>query len=187
MCDYSLEAYQSRPAVTGERYVLDQFPSGSKGFTTRPGCTTAICMAADARLRLEGISYALQEAHGIGAVEEVTVRGRRKEVKVLAKIDTGATRTSLDTDLAARLGLGPVIRTVRIRAASAAEPETRPVVRAELVLAGVRFRVAVAVADRKDMRYRMIVGVDVLRRSPFLIDPRDLRRRGTRARREGSR
>ncbi|OGS64817.1 MAG: hypothetical protein A3K59_00635 [Euryarchaeota archaeon RBG_19FT_COMBO_69_17] len=120
-------------------------------------------------------------------VERVLVAGPAGRVSVLAKIDTGATRTSLDTDLAARLGLGPVIRTVRIRAASAAEPETRPVVRAELVLAGVRFRVAVAVADRKDMRYRMIVGVDVLRRSPFLIDPRDLRRRGTRARREGSR
>lgn len=120
-------------------------------------------------------------------VERVLVVGPAGRVSVLAKIDTGATRTSLDRDLAERLGLGPVIRTVRIRAASAAEPETRPVVRAELVLAGVRFRVAVAVADRKDMRYRMIVGVDVLGRSPFLVDPRDLKRRGARARRAGSR
>ena len=73
MCDYSLEAYRSQPATTGERYVLDRFPSGSKGFTTEPGCMTAVCMMADTKLRLEGIAPEVQIALGIHDTEEVTM------------------------------------------------------------------------------------------------------------------
>lgn len=108
----------------------------------------------------------------IGVVEEVLVRGPSGGIRVLAKIDTGAARTSLDTDLAKRAGLGPVMDRVRIRAAAAEKPEERDVVSARLVIRGKEFRAAVAVTDRKDMRYRMIVGMDVLRGSGFLIDPR---------------
>jgi hypothetical protein len=60
MCDYSLEAYQSRPA-------------GSMGFATGPGCTLAICVPADTQLRLEGISETFQKTHSVGAVEEVVM------------------------------------------------------------------------------------------------------------------
>lgn len=73
MCDYSLEAYRSQPAATGERYVLDRFPSGSKGFTTEPGCMTAVCMTADTKLRLEGLAPEVQIALGVKASEEVTM------------------------------------------------------------------------------------------------------------------
>ena len=73
MCDYSLEAYRSQPAATGERYVLDRFPSGSKGFTTEPGCMTAVCMMADTKLKLEGISLEVQLSLGIDETEEVTM------------------------------------------------------------------------------------------------------------------
>jgi hypothetical protein len=124
MCDYSLEAYRSQPAVTGERYVLDQFPSGSKGFTTQRGCTTAVCMAADARLRLEGIPYALQEAHGIGAVEEVTmirrepgpyhdgVKFRNGHEILLQALDRGVRATVLPVqiDIGNALGIGDRVR-----------------------------------------------------------------------------
>ncbi len=107
----------------------------------------------------------------IGIVEEVTLRGSKGDIRVLAKIDTGATRTSLDTDLAARAGLGPVFDRVRVRAAAAHEPEERDVVDARVVIAGREFDVAVAITDRKDMRYHMIVGMDILRDSGFLVDP----------------
>lgn len=73
MCDYSLEAYQTRPAVKGERYVLERFRSGSMGFTTTAGCSTAVCIPADTRLRLEGISAGLQQRHGVGAVQEAVM------------------------------------------------------------------------------------------------------------------
>jgi len=121
----------------------------------------------------------------IGVIEDVTVRGPKGEITVPAKVDTGAERTSLDTDLAAQAGLGPVLRRVRIRAAAAEKPEERDVVRATLVLDGETFEVAAAVTDRKDMRYRIIVGMDVLARSGFLVNPRKGgERKRHRARRE---
>jgi len=83
----------------------------------------------------------------IGVVEEVVIRGSKGDIRVLARVDTGAARTSLDTDLALRAGLGPVFDRVR------------------------EFDVAVAITDRKDMRYHMIVGMDVLREAGFLVDP----------------
>lgn len=106
----------------------------------------------------------------IGAIEEVTVRGRR-EVKALAKIDTGASRTTIDTDLAARAGLGPVLDTVRIRAAVSEYPETRALVDADIVIHGKRFDVPVAITDRQDMRFHVIIGMDILQNSKFLVDP----------------
>ena len=112
-----------------------------------------------------------QDRTTIGVVEEVTLRGSKGDIRVLARIDTGASRTSLDTDLAARAGLGPVFDRVRVRAAAAHEPEERDVVDARVVIAGREFEVAVAITDRKDMRYHMIVGMDILRDSGFLVDP----------------
>jgi hypothetical protein len=109
----------------------------------------------------------------IGTVEPVIVIGPKGQVRVLAKIDTGAARTSLDTDLAMSTGLGPVLNRVRIRAAAADEPEERDVVPAKVIIAGREFSVEVAVTDRKDMRYHMIVGMDILRDAGFLIDPSD--------------
>lgn len=75
-------------------------------------------------------------------------------------------------DQAKRLGLGPVLRHVRTRAAAAEHPEKRDVMSATVVIAGEAFEAQVAVTDRKDMKYHMIVGMDVLRQSPFLISPR---------------
>jgi hypothetical protein len=73
MCDYSLEAYQSRPAEVGEKLTLERFPSGSMGFATGPGCTLAICVPADTQLRLEGFSETFKKTHRVGAVEEVVM------------------------------------------------------------------------------------------------------------------
>ncbi len=108
----------------------------------------------------------------IGVIEEVILRGPNGEVHVRAKIDTGAARTSLDTDLAKKLGLGPVERRVHTRAAAADRPEERDVVKATLVIDSKVFETHAAVTDRKDMKYHMIVGMDVLRHSGFLISPR---------------
>jgi hypothetical protein len=127
---------------------------------------------------------AAKQTTTIGVVEEVTVVGPKGRVEILARIDTGAARTTLDTDLVARAGLGPVMDRVRIRASAADEPEERDVVPAKIVIAGREFDVPVAVTDRKDMRYHMIVGMDILRDSGFLIDPSqgEYRNEGARSR-----
>lgn len=73
MCDYSLEAYQSRPAAIGEKLTLERFPSGSMGFTSGPACDLAVCVPADTQLRLEGIGETVQKAYGVGPIEEVVM------------------------------------------------------------------------------------------------------------------
>ncbi len=108
----------------------------------------------------------------IGVIEEITLRGPAGEIQVRAKIDTGAARTSIDTDLATKLGLGPVERRVHTRSAAADRPEARDVVKATLVIDSKVFETHVAVTDRKDMTYHAIVGMDVLSRSGFLVSPR---------------
>ncbi len=72
MCDYSLEAYRSRPAWEGERYVTSRFTSGSIGFIAPGDTQTAICMAYDTRIALENIPVAIQTALGVKADEVVT-------------------------------------------------------------------------------------------------------------------
>jgi hypothetical protein len=72
MCDYSLEAYRSRPAFEGEQYVTSRFTSGSIGFIAPGDPMTAICMAYDMRLRLENVPQSLQGALGVKDTETVT-------------------------------------------------------------------------------------------------------------------
>jgi hypothetical protein len=72
MCDYSLEAYRSRPAQLGERYETHQFPSYSIGFIAPGDASTAVCMAYDTKLRLVGISEIVRKRLGVSAKEDVT-------------------------------------------------------------------------------------------------------------------
>ena len=73
MCDYSLEAYQSRPAAVGEKLTLGRFASGSMGFASGTVCDTAVCIPAESKLLLEGIGEGTQKEHGVGAVEEAVL------------------------------------------------------------------------------------------------------------------
>jgi hypothetical protein len=73
MCDYSLEAYRSRPAEEGEKLILERFPSGSMGFTTGPACDLAVCVPAERHLLLQGIGDTVRDICGVGAVEEVVM------------------------------------------------------------------------------------------------------------------
>ena len=78
MCDYSLEAYQSRPAAVGEKLTLGRFASGSMGFASGTVCDTAVCIPAESRLLLEGIGEGTQKELGVGGVEEaVLIRLKR--------------------------------------------------------------------------------------------------------------
>jgi hypothetical protein len=49
-------------------------------------------------------------------------------------------------------GLGPVLGTVRIRHSISKNPESRPLVEAVLMIDGVGFDVAAAIADRPEMK-----------------------------------
>ncbi len=75
-----------------------------------------------------------------------------------AKVDTGASRMSVDTDLAARVGQGPVADTARVMAASSIQAELRHLVEARIQREGKEFRLPVSIADRADMEYPAIIG-----------------------------
>ena len=72
MCDYSLEAFRSRPARMGEEYISNRFPSGSIGFVSPGDRSVAICMACDMELELSHIPSATQAQAGVSESERVT-------------------------------------------------------------------------------------------------------------------
>ena len=107
----------------------------------------------------------------IRLVQRVTVAGPGGEESVKAKVDTGADRTTVDGELAAKLGLVPTGSKVTIKASASGRKVERPLVSANVTLAGKTFNLRVGVADRSQMRYSVIVGRDILRSGDFLIDP----------------
>jgi hypothetical protein len=104
-------------------------------------------------------------------VERVTIGGPGGEESVRAKVDTGADRTSVDKDLAAKLRLGQTGSKVTIKTSDAGKMVERPLAEATVIIKGKSFKLKVGVADRSLMRYRVIIGRDILRSGDFLIDP----------------
>lgn len=107
----------------------------------------------------------------IGPIEFVKVTGHHGEARVKGKVDTGATRTSVDVWLAANIGLGPTVDVTKVKSALLDEVRSRPLVRAIVEIAGEQFALPVSVNDRSDMRYPVLVGMDILGLGRFLIDP----------------
>lgn len=104
-------------------------------------------------------------------VAKVLIAGPGGEESVKAKVDTGADRTTVDRELAAKLKLDPTGSMVKVKALGGSHKLERPLVNAAITLKGKTFRLKVGVADRSQMRYRVIIGRDVLRSGYFLIDP----------------
>ncbi|MEM4282571.1 MAG: RimK/LysX family protein [Candidatus Woesearchaeota archaeon] len=104
----------------------------------------------------------------LGLTERVVVFGLWKNKTVTAKIDTGATKSSIDAMLARELGLGPVVRTAVVRT-------THGIAKRDVVVAKVKIghRIIVAdftVAKRSHMKYGILIGQNILKRG-FIIDP----------------
>ena len=103
----------------------------------------------------------------VGFMEYVTVLGKDKSKKVLARVDTGATRTSIDTELAESLGLGPVVRYQKVT--SSHGTSMRGLVVARIRIANRTFKVTCALSDRKNMTYAVLIGRNILKHD-FVVD-----------------
>ena len=99
----------------------------------------------------------------VGYIEEVLVSGTRGSKSVLAKSDTGATRTSIDARLAADIGTGPIKDIVRIKSGSVKSGRARPVVDLVVGVGGTRHTVTASVEDRSHMDYPLLLGRDILK------------------------
>lgn len=104
----------------------------------------------------------------IGMTEEITVCGKNGCKTVIARIDTGATKSSIDLRLAKELDLGPAIKTKLVKSAHGIKE--RPVVNVKVQFAGKDREYQFTIADRTHMRYRILIGRNILRHG-FLIDP----------------
>lgn len=104
----------------------------------------------------------------IGFTEDVVVSGTSGSERVIAKADTGAIRTSIDTDIAAAIGAGPVQTTTTVKSATADSSRTRPVVDVVIGIGGTRHTVAAGIEDRSHMEYPVLLGRDIL--SEYSVD-----------------
>ena len=99
----------------------------------------------------------------VGLSEEVMVSGTSDTQSVYAKSDTGASRTSIDTSLAASIGAGPIKDIARIKSGSRKAAKTRPVVDVVVGIGGNRHTVTASVEDRSHMEYPVLLGRDILK------------------------
>ncbi len=109
MCDYSLEAYRSRPAQEGVGYETHRFPSRSIGFIAPTDVVTAVCMACGMQLKLEDIPEDVQQTVGVTANEFVT----------FARLETGMYRDGVRFANGAEISLqqlGPGVKAIVIDA-----------------------------------------------------------------------
>jgi len=103
-----------------------------------------------------------EETAVVGYTEEVLVSGTSGTERVVAKSDTGASRTSIDTRLAAEIGAGPIKSMTKVRSGSVKSGKARPVVDIVVGLAGDRHTVAASLEDRGHMDYQLLLGRDIL-------------------------
>jgi len=98
----------------------------------------------------------------VGYTERVVISGTSGSTRVVAKSDTGATRTSVDTALAAEVGAGPIEKTTTVRSGSSKQSRTRPVVDVVVGVGGTQHTVTASVEDRSHMEYPLLLGRDIL-------------------------
>ncbi|SFS08568.1 alpha-L-glutamate ligase, RimK family [Halomicrobium zhouii] len=183
--------YAGVDVVEGEDgyYVLEVNPTaGFKGFFEATGISPAPYIAKLAIERAGGevddedvrrISQHLDDSRpssmpakdkvqksenvSVGYIEEVIVSGTRGSETVLAKSDTGATRTSIDTELAAGIGTGPIKDIVRVKSGSSKSGRSRPVVDIVVGVGGTQHTVTASIEDRDHMDYPLLLGRDILK------------------------
>lgn len=106
----------------------------------------------------------------LGLTEEVTVLGNKNfDRKVRARIDTGATSSSIDVSLAEKLCLGPATRSKIVKSASGIKE--RPIIVARIKMNGSIIEEEFSLADRSHMTYSILIGQNILKKGNFLIDP----------------
>jgi len=115
------------------------------------------------------MSVGLNEKAIIGLIEPVMLHGKKRNAIFKAKVDTGATKSSIDESLVSILGLGPVKGETIVRNANGSEK--RPFIDITVELAEHTVTEHFTIADRQHMRYPILIGRNILRKGGFLIDP----------------
>ena len=102
----------------------------------------------------------------IGLIEPIIFENN---VKYKAKIDTGADSSSIDKNIIEKLGSFEIISYKTIR--SALGRHKRPIVKLKVIFQGIEFIENFTISDRGNMKYKILIGKDILKKERFLIDP----------------
>ena len=105
----------------------------------------------------------------LGLVEKITIIKNDRKKTVNARIDTGATKSSIDSTLARELDLGPIIKKMQIR--SSHGTSMRPIIHAEIIIDGRTYKEEFTLAPRSHMSYPVLIGQNILKKGKFLVDP----------------
>jgi len=105
----------------------------------------------------------------IGCREPVFLTLGNKKKEFIARIDTGARTSSMDMQLAVELSHSKILKTRVIKSASGIG--LRPVIEVAIMLAGKKITSNFNLADRSHMKYKILIGRNILRKEKFLIDP----------------
>ena len=134
-------------------------------------CSKIILSFSKNLIKAEGLSTKMGKRVILGLTAEITLfSSDGQEIKVIGRIDTGATASSIDSNLAKQLCLGPIIKTKLIKSASG--NLKRPIVKSKLKLNGDIIEADFSLADRSHMTYPVLVGQNILKKGHFLIDPK---------------
>ncbi|MBN1175902.1 ATP-dependent zinc protease [Candidatus Woesearchaeota archaeon] len=115
------------------------------------------------------MSTELGEKAIIGLIEPVMLQGKKQNAIFKAKVDTGATKSSIDESLVPVLGLGPIIGETTVKNANGTEK--RGFVDITVEIAGHTVTEHFTIANRTHMRFPILIGKNILRKGGFLIDP----------------
>jgi hypothetical protein len=105
----------------------------------------------------------------VGLYEEVLLIGNDMNEEILARIDSGATNSSIDINLAKKLNLPTPYRKQEVKQASGTT--IRPVVFGRTQIAGKVYQTEFTLADRSNMTYPVLIGQNLLKQAKFIIDP----------------
>ena len=110
----------------------------------------------------------------LGLIETIYIKGefsngKKRELKIKAKVDTGASKSSISKSLVKKLNLGPVKKTTTVK--SALGREERNVIKIPIKLKGKRLKAFFSIADRRHMSYDVLLGQNILKLGKFLVDP----------------
>jgi len=111
----------------------------------------------------------IKERTIIGCREPVFLMLGNKKERLIARIDTGAKISSMDIRLAAELSSSKILQTKKV--VSANGTGLRAVIEAKIILAGKELKANFTLADRAHMKYKILIGRNILRKGNFLIDP----------------
>ncbi len=110
----------------------------------------------------------------LGLTEIVLIKGKnenggRRLLKVKAKIDTGASKSSICDTLVKKLNLQPHDKTVTLK--SAFGKQRRRLIKVPIKIKGKGLKAYFSVSDRRHLKHDILIGLNILKRWKFLIDP----------------